>query len=148
MARPADALGSFLTRAEIPFKEAGDGRWAVQLRGERKLTIPVMITEAADDLRFETFFMRRPQENADRFYEMLLRRNMRARGVAFALDGVGDVYLVATLPLDAVDEDRLDKLFGAILVEADGMFTAAIEVGFASYLAADMAWRAKASDQG
>jgi hypothetical protein len=139
----AEALRGFLARAELPHKDAGEGRIAVQLRGERKLTIPVMIAIGTDDVRFETFFMRKPMENRDAFYEMLLRRNMRARGVAFAIDAAGDVYLVGSLPADALDDDRLDRIFGAILVEADGMFDAAIGVGFESYLAADMAWRAR-----
>ena len=136
-------ITGFLERAEIPYKVAGEATVAAQLKGERKLMIPVMVTIATGGVRFETFFMRRPMERADEFYDMLLRRNMRARGVAFALDAVGDVYLVATVPQSAIDEGELDRIFGAILIEADGMFNAAIEVGFATYLAADLAWRAR-----
>lgn len=140
---PLETVRAFLARAEIPHKDAGPAAVAAQLRGERKLTIPVMITRATGALRFETFFMRKPMERRDEFYEMLLRRNMRARGVAFALDAVGDVYLVATVPEAAIDDDELDRIMGAVLIEADGMFNAAIEIGFGSYLAADLAWRAR-----
>ena len=142
----AEAVRAFLERAGIPFKEAGQGRWAAQMRGERKLTIPVLITVSADRIAFESFFMRRPQENADRFYELLLRRNMRAYGVHFSLDGDGDVYLVGARALEGLSEDELDRIMGAILIESDGLFEAAIKIGFATYLEADLAWRAKGAD--
>ena len=111
------------------------------LRGERKLTIPVALTIRGDVLHIESFFMRRPQENLDRFYEMLLRRNARSFTVAFALDGVGDVYLVGQRGAAGLTEDEMDRILGAVMIEADGSFDAAIEIGFASYLAADRRWR-------
>jgi hypothetical protein len=89
--------------------------------------------------------MRRPQENADRFYELLLRRNARAYGVHFAVDADGDVYLAGRRAAAGLDEDEMDRIVGSILIEADGLFDAAIEVGFASYLEADRAWRARAA---
>ena len=139
---PGEVLERFLTREDIPFKLAGENTWAVQLRGERKLTIPIMITITGDRVAFESFFMRRPLENADRFYELLLRRNMRAYAVHFALDTAGDVFLVGQRATKGLDDAELDRILGSILVEADGLFDAAIKVGFASYLEADMRWRA------
>ena len=140
-------LEGFLERSEIPFKRAGEHQWGAQLRGERKLTIPILITLSADRIAFESFFMRKPRENLDRFYDLLLRRNMRAYGVHFALDATGDVFLVGARPLEGLDENELDRIVGSILIEADGLFDAAIKIGFESYLEADMAWRAKNAPQ-
>lgn len=140
---PAELLEGFFQRAGIAFKRAGELRWAAQLRGERKLTIPIMVVIRGDRISFESFFMRKPHENLDRFYDLLLRRNMRAYGVHFALDAVGDVYLVGSRALVGLDEAELDRVVGSILIEADGLFDAAIGIGFASYLEADMAWRAR-----
>jgi hypothetical protein len=63
--------------------------------------------------------------------------------VWFAVDDVGDVHIVGQLPLEAIDADALDRLLGALLQVADETFNAAIQAGFATYLAHDMAWRAK-----
>lgn len=145
---PAEAcslIEAFLAHNQIKHERLGDERLFAMVRGERKLTIPVAVATTADAVLFESFFMRRPMENQAAFYELLMRRNMRAPGVVFALDHEGDVYLVGRIPLSALSEDELDRLFGALLTEADGMFMPAIEIGFASYLAADMNWRAKAA---
>lgn len=138
-----DTLEAFCRDAGLAYVREDSGRLGFQLRGERKLTIAVLAVEGDTDLRFESFFMRKPLESADAFYAMLLQRNHRARGVAFALDAIGDAYLVARLPLAAVTLEELDGLVGAILVESDGMFDAAMRTGFASYLEADLTWRAK-----
>ena len=143
MAGPAEAIEAFFEHAEIPFKLVADGQWAAQLRGEKKHTIPLGIALIGDRVVFESFFMRRPQEAHDDFYELLLRRNMRAYGVHFALDAEGDVLIVGARAATGLDEAELDRIIGAILIEADGLFEAAISIGFKSYLEADMAWRAR-----
>jgi putative sensory transduction regulator len=139
----AETIERFFTAAEIPFKRVSDTEWGAQLRGERKLTIPLGIAISGDRVLFESFFMRRPQENADRFYEMLLRRNARAFGVHFAVDAQGDVFLVGGWPAEALTEDALDRIVGSVLIESDGLFEAAINIGFETYFKADMAWRAR-----
>ena len=143
MAGPAETIERFFEQADIPYKRVGEGRWAAQLSGDRKHTIPLGVALSVDRVVFESFFMRRPQENPAEFYEILLRRNARAYGVHFALDPQGDVFLVGARAADGLSVDELDRIVGSILIEADGMFNAAIEVGFKSYLEADMAWRAR-----
>jgi len=138
-----ETIDGFLERAQIEHKKVAENTWIAELHGERKLSIPITLTINGERLTLESFFMRRPQENLDRFYEMLLRRNARAYGVHFALDTTGDVYLVGQRSVTGLDEAELDRIVGAILTEADGMFDAAIRVGFAAYLEADMAWRAR-----
>ena len=144
---PAEVIDRFLQRSDIPHKRVSENEWAGQLRGDRKLTIPFGIALSGDRVVFESFFMRRPQENTDRFYEMLLRRNARAYGVHFAIDADGDVYLVGSRAAAGLDEGELDRIVGSILIEADGLFDAAIAVGFESYLRADLDWRARAADE-
>ncbi len=143
MAGAAEVIERFFEQADIPFKRVGDGQWAAQLHGDRKHTIPLGIGLSGDRVMFESFFMRRPQENLDAFYEMLLRRNSRAYGVHFAVDAQGDVFLVGARSAEGLSVDELDRIVGSILIEADGLFNAAIETGFKSYLEADMAWRAR-----
>lgn len=142
MSESLEVVRSFLDEMDIPHLFE-DGRLGFQLKGERKLVIAVMVTEVSQGLRFESFFMRKPLEAAERFYAMLLGRNFKARGVSFALDVAGDVYLVGHLSQAAVNREELDRMAASFLIESDGMFDAAMKVGFASYLEADMAWRAK-----
>jgi hypothetical protein len=138
----AERIAAFLERSDIPHRRLDDRTFALALAGEHRLQIAVTLTLTDDDVALQSFFMRAPQENRDAFYEMCLKRNARARNIAFAIDADGDVFLVGRLPADALDDARLDAWIGAVLIESDGMFRAAIEVGFASYLEADMAWRA------
>lgn len=136
----------FLADRGVSFTRAGDDTWALSLSGEHKHAIPVGLSLTQDGLRAESFFMRAPQENAEDVYRLLLARNARARRAYFAIDSLGDIYLIAFTPLDAVTDDELDRLLGEILTTADTMFSAVIERGFATYLANDMAWRAKQSN--
>src|SRR5262249_60574980 len=85
-------------------------------------------------LLVEAFVMRRPEENREQVYALLLQRNARMYGVAFALDQAGDVYLVGRVALHAVTADELDRLLGAVLSYADENFNSLLEIGFGSCL--------------
>jgi hypothetical protein len=138
----ADVVASSLESLGVPHRRLSDRAWVVELRGERRHAIAVVLVLRERTLHLESFFMRRPAENHGAFYRLLLRANARLYGVRFAADEVGDVFLVGTLPLAALSEEELDRTLGSILEESDRLFMPAIEVGFASYLARDMAWRA------
>ena len=142
MAAVTDIIASYLANRDIRNERVSDNDWALQLRGEKKFSITVLFAVRERTLQIESFFIRRAAENHADFYRMFLRANMRVYGVRFAIDEIGDVFLVARVPLDAVNDEELDRLLGAILATSDEMFMPAIEVGFASYLARDMAWRA------
>jgi hypothetical protein len=139
---PAEIIEAYLREHEIRHERPSGSDWTVQLRGEKKLSTTVLFAVRERTLAVEAFFMRRPNENHADFYRMLLRANMRTYAIRFAVDDVGDVYLVARIPLASVTEEELDRVLGAILTTAEETFMPAIEVGFASYLERDMAWRA------
>jgi hypothetical protein len=94
-------------------------------------------------LLVEAFVMRRPDENREKLYDLLLTRNARMYGVAWAVDAAGDVYLVGRLPLSAVAEDEIDRLLGAVLSAADDGFDGMLEIGFGSSIRREWAWRTK-----
>jgi hypothetical protein len=60
--------------------------------------------------------------------------------VAFAVDATGDIYLDARLPLDAAVAD-LDRVLGTVLATADESFNTILELGFASSIRKEWAWR-------
>lgn len=140
---PSEIVASALAEREIEHHRFGDDVFVLSLRGERKLTIPVTLFLRDRTLVVESFFMRAPAENREALYRMLLARNVRARSVHFALGDHGDVYLVGMVPLVAVSDDSIDAVLAEVLTTSDETFDAAIAVGFETYLALDLAWRAR-----
>jgi hypothetical protein len=55
--------------------EVDDHRWYVRMRGEEKEFTTIWITLGQRTLRYETYVMPAPEENAEQLYEHVLRRN-------------------------------------------------------------------------
>lgn len=62
-------------------------------------------------------------------------------GVAYALNEVGDIFLVGRLPLGAVTDREIDRLLGSVLQNSDSAFNPLLEMGFASAIRREWAWR-------
>jgi len=80
-------------------------------------------------------------ENVEAVHRWLLERNRRTYVVSFAIDPLGDIYLVGKLPLAAVTVDELDRIMGSVLEYSDGSFNTLLELGFASAIKREWAWR-------
>ena len=93
-------------------------------------------------LHVEAFFCRQPDENHAAFYRFLLERSGRMYGVHFALDPVGDVYLVGRLPLAAIAPDEIDRLLG----QADLLVTSGFGTGAGKLVQAMQAPGASSDD--
>ena len=117
------------------------GEFVVELPGEAKLRTAVSLLIGDRALSASAFVMRRPDENHAAFYRWMLTRNSRLPGVAFALDKLGDVYLVGRVPLVGVTVDTLDELLGAILTASDGSFNDLLALGFLTSMRREWAWR-------
>ncbi len=138
--RDADLRAS-LQACGVSYERARPGAYLVRLTGEHKLVTTAWLVLGQHSLLVEAFFVRRPAENAESLYRFLLARNARMYGVAFALDSVGDVYLVGRLPLTAVRPAEIDRLLGCVLSYADESFDQALELGFASAIRREWRWR-------
>jgi hypothetical protein len=132
-----------LAASGVAYERPRPGAWLVRLEGEHKLATMAWLVVGTHSLHVEAFFCRQPDENHARFYRFLLQRNGRTFGVHFALDPVGDVYLVGRLPLRAVAPDEIDRLLGCVLTYADDNFDTALEIGFGSSIRREWEWRAK-----
>jgi len=62
-------------------------------------------------------------------------------GIAYALNEVGDIFLVGRLPLGAVTDQEIDRLLGAVLQYSDAAFNPLLELGFTSAIRREWAWR-------
>jgi hypothetical protein len=120
---------------------ARDGEVVVDLPGEKKLTTVASVLVGDSALSAVAFVIRNPDENHADVYRYLLRKNLRLPGAAYAIDKSGDVYVVARLPLTAVDEESLDALFGVLLDAADAHFNELLALGFLSSMKKEWEWR-------
>ena len=142
-AGPAAAIESALAGLGLSFEAPRPGAYLIRLEGQHKLATMAWLIAGAHSLHVEAFFCRQPDENHARFYRFLLERGGRMYGVHFALDPVGDVYLVGRLPLGCITPDEIDRILGCVLSYSDDNFDAALMIGFASAIRKEWAWRLK-----
>jgi hypothetical protein len=126
---------------ELPCEATGEHSYVVTLPGQNKLKTACNLIVGEHALRIEAFVMRQPDENREELWAWLLRRNARMYGVAFAIDGPGDVYLTGRLSLHAVTADELDRLLGAVVTYADESFNPMLEIGFGTSILREWKWR-------
>jgi hypothetical protein len=131
-------------RAENPIvaaverdRESGERRWFVRLLGEQKDVFTVWLTLRQRTLHYETYVMPAPEENHERFYEHLLRRNLKMYGGAFAIGDEDAVFIVGQLDnrallLDEGDDDELDRILGSMYAWTEQYFKPALRIGYAS----------------
>ncbi|MGW6060687.1 YbjN domain-containing protein [Streptomyces sp. NPDC055189] len=140
-----DAATSIIERtlddAELQWESPESGSYVVTLPGTRKLSTTLSLRVGKHALSLTAFVIRHPDENDAAVHRWLLERNLRLYGVSYAIDSLGDIYLTAKLPLSAVTPDELDRLLGSVLENADGSFNTLLELGFASAIRKEYAWR-------
>jgi Putative bacterial sensory transduction regulator len=113
----------------------GEPRWYVRMLGEEKDVTTVWLTLGQRTLRYETYVMPAPEENAEALYENLLRRNDKIVGAHFSIGPENAVYLRGELPIGLVSEAELDRVLGTLLATVEQCFRALLRVGFASRFA-------------
>jgi hypothetical protein len=139
----AGVIEAALADLGLGYESPRPGAYLIKLAGQHKLATMTWLVAAEHSLHVEAFFCRQPDENHARFYRFLLERGARMYGVHFALDPLGDVYLVGRLPLASVTTDEVDRLLGCVLSYCDDNFDTALELGFASSIRREWAWRAR-----
>lgn len=134
-------LTAWLVESDIEHEVVDEGQFVVVLPGRAKLRTTVSLSIGRDTLVINAFVCRRPDENAEAVYRWILRRNTRLLGIAFALDHLGDIYLVGRLPLADLTEEDFDRLLGSVLATSDESFNVLLKLGFASAIRRERAWR-------
>src|SRR3954470_22251839 len=135
------ALRQVFADGELTYTEISPTSLMVELPGEKKLQTPCRFDVGMHALELHAFVCRKPDENFAGVYRWLLERNMKMYAVAFALDGMGDIYLDARLPLTSATTEEIDRLLGAVLEYSDGSFNTILELGFASSIRKEWEWR-------
>jgi hypothetical protein len=115
--------------------EPDERRWYVRLRGEEKEFTTVWITLGQRTLRYETYVMPAPEENAEQLYEHLLRRNETLTGAHFSIGIEDAIFLRGELPLGLLHEQELDRIIGTLYAAVERIFPVIIRIGYASRFA-------------
>lgn len=137
----AGTIEEVLKDAEIEWESPEPGHFVVKLPGTRKLSTTVSLIVGRHSLSLNAFVIRHPDENEPGVHRWLLERNLKLYGVSYAVDRLGDIYVAGKLPLAAVTADEIDRLLGSVLEAADGSFNTLLELGFASAIRKEYAWR-------
>ena len=138
---PEQAIGKYLTSSGLEWEHVPPSTFVVILPGERKLRTTVSLSVGEQSVTVNAFVARNPDENHEQVYRWLLERNRRMYGVTFAIDHLGDIYLVGHLPLEAVSDSELDRVLGCVLEYGDGSFNTILELGFATAIRKEWTWR-------
>jgi hypothetical protein len=136
-------IDAALCEAGVAVERVSDRVFGVKLPGERRLETTCWLSVGDHSVTIEAFVVRRPDENHERVYAWLLRRNPRMYAVSWSIDDAGDIYLTGRLPLAAVVADEIDRVLGAVLEYADSAFNLLLELGFGSAIRREWAWRVK-----
>ena len=139
--KAAQVIEGVLKDAELEWESPAPGNYVVQLPGTRKLRTTVSLLVGRHSLSVNAFVIRHPDENETGVHRWLLERNLKLYGVSYAVDQLGDIYVAGKLPLSAVTPEEIDRLLGQVLEAADGSFNTLLELGFASAIRKEYAWR-------
>jgi putative sensory transduction regulator len=139
--RAAQVIEGALAEADLAWESPEPGNYVVKLPGTRKLSTTVSLIAGRHSLSLNAFVIRHPDENEAAVHRWLLERNLKLYGVSYAVDPLGDIYVTARLPLASVTADETDRLLGQVLEAADGGFNTLLELGFASAIRKEYAWR-------
>ena len=130
----------FLKEEKIDFEKSGN-TFLVTLPGEKKLQTHCALVVGDHSLSINAFVIRKPDENEAAVHHWCMSKNASMYGLAYAINELGDIYLVGRLPLDAVNPQELDRILGSVLQYSDSAFNPLLELGFANAIRREWAWR-------
>jgi hypothetical protein len=134
-------VAAALRGLEVDHQRREPGQFLVTLPGTNRLQTHCWLLIREHSLFVQAFVCRQPDEHHDAVYRFLLQRNARLYGVHYALDRIGDIHLIGRIGLPAVTPEELDRVLGQVLEAADGDFNTILELGFASSIRREHAWR-------
>ncbi len=136
-----NVIEDFLDEQGVSWEMANDSTLVASLSGTHKHVINVAITAGQHSLRIESFIARKPDENAEGVYRWLLEHNAKITATSFFVDHFGDIYISASIPLQAFDSAVFDHLLGGVLNAVDTSFNPILELGYKGAIEREWAWR-------
>ena len=134
-------IDDFLQSHELDFEQSDENTYLVTLPGVSKQQTHCALVIGDHSLSINACVIRKAEEDKVGVYEYLLKKNAGMYSIAFAVNELGDIYLVGRLPLEAVSEREIDRILGEVLQYADSSFNPLLELGFSSAIRREWAWR-------
>ena len=141
MNSPIALLIETLNESEISFEQLDDATLLVTVPGTKKLYTNVLFKVTDKMLSINAFVIRKPDQNVEKVHEWLLRHNAAHYLLSYAVNELGDIYLVGRLPIGILTKDEMDRIFGALHEYCDASFNILLELGFADAIRREWAWR-------
>jgi hypothetical protein len=141
MSSAVQVIQDFLTTSDIDFERDGEKKFLLTLPGDKKLQTHCALILGEHSLMISAFVIRKPDENEDQVHHWCMTKNASMYSVAYAINELGDIYLVGRLPIAAITTEELDKVIGSVLQYSDSSFNPLLELGFASAIRREWAWR-------
>ncbi len=117
-------------------RETGDlRRWYVRLQGEDKEFTTVWLTLGQRTLRYETYVMPAPEENAAELADQLLRRNDSLVGAHFSIGAEDAVYLRGQVDATQLTKQVIDDVLGLLYAQVEQCFLALLRIGYPRFFA-------------
>ncbi len=117
-------------------RDAGDvRRWYVRLQGEDKEFTTVWLTLGQRTLRYETYVMPAPEENAAELADQLLRRNDTLVGAHFSIGAEDAVYLRGQVDATQLTKQVVDDVLGLLYAQVEQCFLALLRIGYPRFFA-------------
>jgi hypothetical protein len=116
---------------EATSERVRDNFWFVRVPGVARKWIGIEIEAHERTVKVTSHVIIEPDENHAQVYELLLRHNHQASGVAFSIDGKEGVICLVTR-LTEVDDASLDDAVGMIVQKTEEIFRSILQIGFAS----------------
>lgn len=110
----------------------GGVRWYVRMRGDDKEFTTVWLSLRQRTLRYETYVIPAPEENAGELYEHLLRRNDALVGAHFSIGVEDAIFLRGELALGQLSFDELDRVIGTLYAQVEQCFQTLLRIAFRS----------------
>lgn len=141
MSNHLEILRESFADANIQHELLDDSTILVTVPGEKKLYTNVIFKVSEKTLSINAFVIRKPDQNAEKVHDWLLRHNAANYLLSYAINELGDIYLVGRLPIALVSRDEVDRILGAIHEYCDASFNILLELGFADAIRREWAWR-------
>lgn len=138
---PTEVIEDFLQSHDLDFEKQGENTFMVTLPGEKKLETQCALVIGDHSLSINAFVIRKPDTHEDAVHKWCMLKNASMYGIAFAINELGDIFLVGRLPLDAVNAQEIDRIIGSVLQYSDSSFNPLLELGFADAIRREWAWR-------
>lgn len=130
----ADQLETLDVVDAVERGEPGERRWFIRVRGEAKDVFTIWLELRQRTLRYETYLLPAPEENAAAVYEYALRRNHELFGASFTIGEEDAIFLRGHLPAEGVTDAELDRVLGSMYALTERHFRPLLELAFESRL--------------